>query len=86
MINIVDKEIYYNNYGEPIPFNSKIKMSFVGNPIDMTQPYTLVSAENFFSTVGYKNEVSIKVMGSNGVTHIFSFARYYNPKIILDLT
>lgn len=80
--NIVKDNIYYNNYGEPIPFGSKIKMSFVGEPVDMTKPFTLVSAENIFSTVSYKNEVEIKVSGANGVTHTFSFARWYNPKII----
>lgn len=85
MYNCVDSNMYYNNYGEPIPFGSLIKMSFAGSPIGMTTPYTLVSAENFFSTVGYKNEVTLLVRGANGGEHSFSFARYYSPKVLKDV-
>lgn len=79
MKNIVKDNIYYNNYGEPISFGSKIKMGFAGEPVDMIKPFILVSAENVFSTVSYRNEVKIIVSGSNGVKHDFYFARYYNP-------
>jgi DNA-directed RNA polymerase subunit RPC12/RpoP len=82
MENTVQDNVYYNNYGEPIPFGSKIKMSFAGNPIDMTQPYTLVEAVVFFSTVSHKEEVRLYVQGTNKVSRWFKFARYYNPRLI----
>jgi hypothetical protein len=82
MENTVQGNVYYNNYGEPIPFGSKIKMNFAGDPIDMTQPYTLVKAVVFFSTVSNKEEVRFYVQGANKVSRWFKFARYYNPRLI----
>lgn len=78
--NEVVDGVYYNCSGESIAIGQLIDLSFAGSPCNCLYPYTLVNAWNFFSTVGYKNEVRLLVSGANNVCVELSFARYYNPR------
>lgn len=80
MHNTVKDNVYYNNYGIPIHFGDTIKLHFAGCPHDMAEPYTLVSAKEFFTTVNYNHEVKLTIRSANGIDREFSFARYYNPE------
>jgi len=80
MVNTVSNGVYYNNYGDAIPFGSLIHLEFAGAPTNLTRPYQLISAENKFTTVNYRNEVELLIEGANGVRDTFYFARYYSPK------
>lgn len=80
MHNTVKDNVYYNNYGISIHFGDKIKLHFAGCPSDMIEPFTLVSAKEFFTTVNYKHEIELLIRSFNGIERTFSFARYYNPE------
>ncbi len=82
--NFVEGSVYYNNYGDPIPFGSPIDMSFAGAPYNMKWPFRLLSATNFYSTVGYRNEVTLLVIGSNQMMGLFDFAEVYNPRLLVS--
>src|SRR5688500_10314382 len=62
--NVVIDNVYYINEGSAIPFGSPIWVGYAGSPVHLRWPYTLISARNWFSTVGYCNEVEITFKGS----------------------
>jgi len=66
--------------GNTIKPGEQIKLGFAGGPADMPSPWTLVKAENYFSTVNYKLNPRITVRAANGVERTYNTANVYNPR------
>lgn len=66
--------------GKPIKSGDPIDMSFAGSPVNAPKPWTLVRAEDKFSTVNYKNNPSVTIKDANGIEHTFDRADYYSPR------
>ena len=66
--------------GKPIKSGDPIDMSFAGSPVNAPKPWTLVKAEDKFSTVNYKNNPSVTIKDANGIEHTFDRADYYSPR------
>ena len=75
----VKGKIYYPLSGEKIKFGNYIFLSFMGSPPNMELPLKLVSAKNYYTTVGYKNNVELVVKDANDVKYTFRDAHYYSP-------
>jgi len=75
----VVEDTYFTGIGEPIKIGEEIDMNFAGGPADMPAPWTLEKADNYFSTVGYSNEVRITVKAANGKEMTFDTASVYSP-------
>jgi len=80
----VKGDVYYNGAGEAIKIGDYIRLHFAGFPINMPQPWTLIKAENYFSTVGYDNRVRLEVKADNGNEMSFDDVHYYSPELITD--
>lgn len=65
--------------GNTIKKGEKIKFHFAGAPHDMPSPWTLIKAENEFSTVNYRYNPSVTVRAANGVERTYDNAHYYSP-------
>lgn len=57
----------------------EISMGFAGSPVNFPKPWTLVKAEQKFSTVNYKNNPSITVRSASGEERVFDNANIYSP-------
>ena len=76
----VDDGSYLPFEGKPIKSGDPIDMSFAGSPVNAPKPWTLVRAEDKFSTVNYKNNPSVTIKDANGIEHTFDRADYYSPR------
>lgn len=68
--------------GNTIKKGDKIYMGFAGRPSDMPQPWTLVSAENFPSSVNYKLNPRVTVRAADGTERTYDYANRYSPRKI----
>jgi hypothetical protein len=76
------KDGVYTNFDENIKIGDEITMNFSGAPVDFPKPWKLKNAENYFSTVDYKNRVKLTVEASNGKVMVFDDARIYSPRSV----
>ena len=70
--------IYYTLTGDKIKKGDVIKMHFIGQPTNMEQPFKFVSAKNYYSTVGYNNNVEVIIKDVNGKQKTFREAHQYS--------
>lgn len=61
------------NPGDPIALH------FAGGPHDMPQPWTLVKAEDVFTTVSWSMKPQVTVRAADGTERIYSNAEVYSP-------
>ena len=61
-----------------------IKLHFAGGPADMPEPWSLVKARNYFSTVNWQLNPEVTVRAANGIECTFRNANYYSPCLQLE--
>ena len=76
----VKGKTYYTVSGSKIVFGDYIILHSMGTPANMVFPLKLVSARNYYSTVGYNNNVEVVVTDANGVRYTLRDAHLYNPR------
>lgn len=66
--------------GAVIKPGEQISLSFLGGPTGMPRPWTLIKAENYFSSVNYKLNPKVTVRAANGVEKTYETANVYSPR------
>lgn len=79
-IRAIDNGSLIDADGEEIKPGESIYLYFMGRPHDMPEPWTLISAVNYFSTVNYRLNPRVTVRAANGIERIFSTANVYSPR------
>lgn len=78
--DMVIEKTYYNNYGEPIQFGETLHLQFAGGPAGFPEPWVLISAKTYSSSVGFTDRVKLTVRAANGKEMDFSPASMYSPE------
>ena len=76
----VKGKTYYTESGSKIVFGDYIILHSMGTPANMLFPLKLVSARNYYSTVGYNNNVEVVVTDAKGVRYTLRDAHLYSPR------
>ncbi len=71
---------FIDSDGQEIKIGDQIKLNFAGGPHDMPAPWTLVKAEDKFTTVSYTHEPSITVRAADGTERTYDNANQYSPR------